>query len=46
MLTLLHAAALRDRQIMIDQRRTMLLEVRRKENEEYERKKAEGVAAH
>jgi hypothetical protein len=26
---------------MIDQRRTMLLEARRKENEEYERKKAE-----
>ncbi|KAG7558252.1 hypothetical protein FFLO_02815 [Filobasidium floriforme] len=33
-------------QIMIDQRRTMLLETRRKENEEYERKKAEGVDGH
>lgn len=31
---------------MIDQRRTMLLETRRKENEEYERKKAEGVDGH
>ena len=31
---------------MIDQRRTMLLEARRKENEEYERQKAAGADAH
>ena len=31
---------------MIDQRRTMLLEARRKENEEYERKKTAGGDEH